>query len=333
MLPRSDMPIETTLVCDGHMFSCLFSGTVMNESYPGWNRFMLFRTKKINILLYITAMGFLSHVRFQTIDFAIKLSYRMNMHDLNISNPKWLLLADVFQHLIGLYPMTFYQVIYVHRGIVLTSLYLRNYFFERWAFCECYILWEVLRCLKSFQNTDLRHALYYKVLGSLLPTCPCSRTDLELFPPETMAFPLRCYFGSFPSEIDSLIFKNMPWLNSFIFLGPQENRRMKFFFPGNWSVTHMESVLSQCQITWNWVFCFEILRVKIRTLQFMEHFWIDINIFSMYQFWKCFLVVKGRRICHPKRCLFGLRMILGWLFLRNSKYARHSEKRVEISIL
>ena len=34
------------------------------------------------------------------------------------------------------------------------------------------------------------------------------------------------------------------------------------------------------------------------------------------------MVVKGNRICHPKICLIGIRIILGQLFLRNSRHRR-----------
>ena len=34
---------------------------------------------------------------------------------------------------------------------------------------------------------------------------------------------------------------------------------------------------------------------------------------------------KRSRIRHPKICLFGIRIILSWLFLRNCRHRRNSE--------
>lgn len=35
--------------------------------------------------------------------------------------------------------------------------------------------------------------------------------------------------------------------------------------------------------------------------------------------------LEGSKICHPKICFVGIRIILGWLFLRNSRFGRNSE--------
>ena len=41
--------------------------------------------------------------------------------------------------------------------------------------------------------------------------------------------------------------------------------------------------------------------------------------------------MKGSRICHPKICFFGIRIILSWLFLRKSRKKKISENRVEVT--
>ena len=43
--------------------------------------------------------------------------------------------------------------------------------------------------------------------------------------------------------------------------------------------------------------------------------------------------VKGNRICHLKTCLFGIRIILGWLLLINTRHGRISEYWVEVTLL
>lgn len=48
----------------------------------------------------------------------------------------------------------------------------------------------------------------------------------------------------------------------------------------------------------------------------------------------CFLfILKGSRICHPQTCLFGIRIILGWLLLINTRHRRISENQIEVTLL
>ena len=56
--------------------------------------------------------------------------------------------------------------------------------------------------------------------------------------------------------------------------------------------------------------------------------------------WATFILLyKNRKlsfwkvtICHPKICLFGIRIILNWIFLRKSRHKRISENRVEFTV-
>lgn len=43
--------------------------------------------------------------------------------------------------------------------------------------------------------------------------------------------------------------------------------------------------------------------------------------------------VKGSQICQPWICLFGIMIILSWLFLRNSRHRRNSQNRVQVTLL
>ena len=42
---------------------------------------------------------------------------------------------------------------------------------------------------------------------------------------------------------------------------------------------------------------------------------------------------EGERNLHPKICFFGLRIILGWLFLRKTRHWRSSKNQVEVTLL
>lgn len=43
--------------------------------------------------------------------------------------------------------------------------------------------------------------------------------------------------------------------------------------------------------------------------------------------------VKGSRICHLKIYLFGIRIILSWVFFKDSWLEKHSEKQVQVTLL
>ena len=44
------------------------------------------------------------------------------------------------------------------------------------------------------------------------------------------------------------------------------------------------------------------------------------------------LLFKGSRICHPKMYHFGIRIILGCLFVRNNRHWRSSENQVKLTL-